>query len=114
MILPSTGLLNAPQLITIGALADASNPDPTSPEFSGNNGFVGLIDDIQVYARVISSGRGRGISYANRVQTSPTAWSPIMILTKARSWRRTCPATATTWSLRRFGSACRANCHQQR
>ncbi|MGO9939804.1 MAG: LamG-like jellyroll fold domain-containing protein, partial [Terracidiphilus sp.] len=28
------GLLNAPKLITIGALADASNPDPASPEVS--------------------------------------------------------------------------------
>ena len=50
------GLLNAPKLITIGALADASNPDPASPEVSGHNGFVGLIDDIQVYSRVLASG----------------------------------------------------------
>jgi hypothetical protein len=51
----TTGLLNAPQLITIGALADGSNPDPTSPEYSGYQGFVGFLDDIQVYSRVISS-----------------------------------------------------------
>jgi hypothetical protein len=51
----ATGLLNAPQLITIGALANAGNPDPTSPEYSGYNGFVGLLDDIQIYSRVISS-----------------------------------------------------------
>ena len=49
-----TGLLNAPQLITIGALADAGNPDPASPQYSGNNGFVGLLDDIQIYSRVIT------------------------------------------------------------
>ncbi|MGD1086262.1 MAG: LamG-like jellyroll fold domain-containing protein [Verrucomicrobiota bacterium] len=49
------GLLGAPQLITIGALADASNPDPASPIYSGHNGFVGLMDDIQVYSRVLAS-----------------------------------------------------------
>jgi hypothetical protein len=49
------GLLNASQLITIGALADASQSDPTSPENSGYNGFVGLIDDIQVYSRVLAA-----------------------------------------------------------
>jgi hypothetical protein len=51
----ATGLLNAPQLITIGALANASISDPTSPEYSGYNGFVGFLDDIQIYSRVISS-----------------------------------------------------------
>ncbi len=51
----STGLLNAPQLITIGALADASNPDPASPTSSGYGGFNGEMDDIQVYSRVLSS-----------------------------------------------------------
>ena len=49
------GLLNAPQLITIGALADASNPDPASPEYSGHNGFVGLMDDFQIYSRVLAA-----------------------------------------------------------
>jgi hypothetical protein len=52
----TTGLLNAPKLITIGALADESNPDPTSPEYTGGNGFVGLIDDIQFYSRVLTAG----------------------------------------------------------
>ncbi len=51
----NAGLLNAPQLITIGALADASQSDPTSPEYSGYQGFVGLIDDIQIYSRVVSA-----------------------------------------------------------
>ena len=50
------GLLNAPKLLTIGALADESNPDPTSPEYTGANGFVGLIDDIQFYSRVLTAG----------------------------------------------------------
>ena len=44
-----------PQLITIGALAAASSTDPSSPEYSGNSGFVGLVDDIQVYSRVLAS-----------------------------------------------------------
>jgi len=52
----TTGLLNAPKLITIGALADESNPDPASPESTGGNGFVGLIDDIQFYSRVLTAG----------------------------------------------------------
>jgi hypothetical protein len=49
------GLLDAPELITIGALADASNPDPTSPGYTGYQGYVGLLDDLQIYSRVISS-----------------------------------------------------------
>jgi hypothetical protein len=48
------GLLNAPQLITIGAVAAASNPDPASPEYTGSGGFEGLIDDIQFYSRVLT------------------------------------------------------------
>jgi hypothetical protein len=55
------GLLAAPQLITIGALADASNPDPTSPEWSGYNGFVGLMDDIQFYSRVLTPAEVAGL-----------------------------------------------------
>ena len=47
--------MNAPQLITIGALADASQSDPTSPEYSGYQGFVGLIDDIRIYSRFVSA-----------------------------------------------------------
>ena len=51
----TTASLNAPQLLTIGAIADASNPDPTSPENTGYNGYQGLVDDIQVYNLVLSS-----------------------------------------------------------
>lgn len=51
----TTDLLNAPQLLTIGAIADASNPDPTSPETSGYNGYQGLLDDVQIYARVLQT-----------------------------------------------------------
>ncbi len=43
----STALLNDPLLITIGALADASNPDPSGT--SPYNGFTGYLDDIQMY-----------------------------------------------------------------
>ncbi len=51
----NTGSLNAPKLISIGALADAGNPDPTSPDNTGYNGFIGSVDDIQMYSRVLSS-----------------------------------------------------------
>jgi hypothetical protein len=50
----TTALLNTPQLLTVGAIADASNPDPSSPENTGNNGYNGYLDDIQVYNRVLS------------------------------------------------------------
>ena len=51
----ATNLLNDPQLLTIGCKADASNPDPTSPNSTGANGYDGLVDDIQIYNRVLSS-----------------------------------------------------------
>lgn len=51
----STGLLDDPKLITIGALADASQSDPTSPQYYGYQGYVGLLDDIQIYSRVVSA-----------------------------------------------------------
>ena len=51
----TTNLLNDPQLLTIGAIADASNPDPTSPDSSGYNGYQGLLDDIQIYNRALTS-----------------------------------------------------------
>jgi hypothetical protein len=52
----STNLLSDPALLTIGALADASVNDPHEPDQSGNNGFEGLIDDIQIYPRVLNPG----------------------------------------------------------
>jgi len=51
----STVLLNSPVLLTIGAKADASNPDPTSPDYTGSNGYQGLLDDLQIYDRVLSA-----------------------------------------------------------
>ncbi len=51
----TTNLLNDPQLLTIGAISDASNPDPSSPDYYGYNGYQGLLDDIQIYNRVLTS-----------------------------------------------------------
>ena len=51
----TTELLNGPQLLTIGAKSDASNPDPASPDLNGSNGYEGLLDDLQIYKRVLSS-----------------------------------------------------------
>ena len=51
----STVLLNSPVLLTIGAKSDASDPDPASPSYNGSNGYLGLLDDVQIYNRVLSS-----------------------------------------------------------
>jgi Concanavalin A-like lectin/glucanases superfamily len=51
----TTLLLNSPVLLTIGAKSDASNPDPSSPDYTGSNGYQGLLDDVQIYDRVLSS-----------------------------------------------------------
>jgi hypothetical protein len=51
----TTALLNTPQLLTVGAIADASNPDPSSPQDTGYNGYQGLLDDVQIYNRVLDS-----------------------------------------------------------
>jgi hypothetical protein len=51
----STVLLNSPVLLTIGAKSDASDPDPASPSYNGSNGYEGLLDDVQIYNRVLSS-----------------------------------------------------------
>jgi len=48
-----TGLLNAPQLLVLGCVTDSSNPDPASPAQHGYDGYVGLLDDLQVYNRVL-------------------------------------------------------------
>ncbi len=50
----TTVLLNDPVLLTIGAKSDASNPDPASPDYNGSNGYEGLLDDVQVYNRVLT------------------------------------------------------------
>jgi hypothetical protein len=49
-----TGLLDAPQLLSIGSRLDASHSDPsTSPIYSA--GYDGLIDDLQIYSRPLAS-----------------------------------------------------------
>jgi hypothetical protein len=52
----STVLLDSPVLLTIGAKSDASDPNPASPGYNGSNGYEGLLDDVQIYNRVLSSG----------------------------------------------------------
>ena len=51
----TTSLLTDPQILTIGCKADASNSDPDSPSYTGSNGYNGLVDDIQIYDRVLTS-----------------------------------------------------------
>jgi hypothetical protein len=51
----STVLLDSPVLLTIGAKSDASDPDPASPDYNGSNGYEGLLDDVQIYNRVLTS-----------------------------------------------------------
>jgi hypothetical protein len=51
----STMLLDSPVLLTIGAKSDASDPDPSSPDYNGSNGYEGLLDDVQIYNRVLTS-----------------------------------------------------------
>jgi hypothetical protein len=49
----TTNLLSDPVLIGVGCAIDASNPDPSAT--STGNFFQGLLDDIQIYNRVLSS-----------------------------------------------------------
>ena len=49
----STNLLSDPRKLTIGAIADASDPNPNN--FSYYNGYDGLLDDLQIYSGVLSS-----------------------------------------------------------
>jgi len=50
----TTELLNSPVLLTIGCKSDASDPNPSSPDYNGSNGYEGLLDDVQIYNRVLS------------------------------------------------------------
>jgi len=49
----TTNLLSDPQLLTIGALSDARNPDAASAYYY--NGYDGELDDLQIYTGVLSS-----------------------------------------------------------
>jgi hypothetical protein len=50
----TTAFLDDPQLLTIGASANAALSDPMSPSETGYNGYQGLVDDIQIYNHVLS------------------------------------------------------------
>jgi hypothetical protein len=50
----STVLLDTPVLLTIGAKSDASDPNPASPDYNGSDGYEGLLDDLQIYNRVLN------------------------------------------------------------
>jgi hypothetical protein len=64
----TTNLLSDPQKLTIGALADAA--DPNANDFNYYNGFDGEVDDLQIYAGVLSAGEVAAL-YANPGSTSP-------------------------------------------
>ena len=49
----TTNLLSDPQKLTIGALANAGNPDPNDGSYY--QGFDGELDDLQIYSGVLSS-----------------------------------------------------------
>ncbi len=51
----TTNLLNDPKLLTIGSLADASQPSPLPGAASYYNGYGGWLDELQIYSRVLSS-----------------------------------------------------------
>src|SRR5581483_11064404 len=48
-----TNLLNDPKLIAVGAVGNASASDP--PHSYYNNGYDGLLDDLQIYSRALSA-----------------------------------------------------------
>ena len=50
----TTNLLSDPQKLTIGALANAANPDPNDGSYY--NGYDGKLDDLQIYSGVLSAG----------------------------------------------------------
>jgi Concanavalin A-like lectin/glucanases superfamily len=51
----TTNLLNDPELLTIGSLADASQPSPLPQAANYYNGYGGWLDELQIYSRVLSS-----------------------------------------------------------
>jgi hypothetical protein len=63
-----TNLLEDPQLLTIGALSDASDPDANSTGYY--NGYDGLLDDLQIYSGVLSSNEVAQL-FANPGATAP-------------------------------------------
>ena len=51
----TTDLLDYPQLLTIGSIADASQPNPDPGAAGYYNGYGGWLDELQIYSRVLSS-----------------------------------------------------------
>jgi len=51
----ATDLLNAPQLLTIGSIADASQPNPDPSAAGYYHGYGGWLDELQIYSRVLSA-----------------------------------------------------------
>ena len=74
----STNLLNDPQLLTFGCKADASNPDPSSPTDTGANGYVGLLDDVQIYPRVLTSAEVEYL-YSNPGSVITNSGTPVPV-----------------------------------
>ena len=64
----TTNLLDDPQLLTIGAMSDASNPDPASTGYY--NGYDGLLDDLQIYSGILSSNEVAQL-FSNPSSTAP-------------------------------------------
>ncbi|MBC8096253.1 MAG: LamG domain-containing protein, partial [Akkermansiaceae bacterium] len=64
----STNLLSDPQKLTLGALADASDPDPEN--FNYYNGYDGRLDDLQIYSGVLSSNEVANL-FASPGSTTP-------------------------------------------
>jgi hypothetical protein len=50
----TTNVLTDPQKLTLGALANAGNPDPNDGSYY--NGYDGELDDLQIYSGVLSAG----------------------------------------------------------
>ncbi len=65
-----TNLLHAPRKLTIGAVGDASNPDPNDSSY--HNGYEGSLDDIQIYSGVLNAVQV-GFLYQHPGQEAPAA-----------------------------------------
>ncbi|HEV2456243.1 MAG TPA: LamG domain-containing protein, partial [Verrucomicrobiae bacterium] len=64
----TTNLLNDPQKLTIGALANAGNPNPNDGSYY--NGYNGELDDLQIYSGALSATEVAGL-YASPGSTAP-------------------------------------------
>ncbi len=69
----TTNLLTDPQKLTIGALANAGNPDPNDGSYY--QGYDGELDDLQIYSGVLS-GDDVAYLYNNPGQALPAGSTP--------------------------------------